>query len=197
MIRSKKVSKKPITIKHQLHLACDDFGGLREQMGFIEFNNGFVWATDAHIALKISTAEIFQTTPEIAQKLDGKRVSRDMWKMIKGKRVELTEDGIILFSPHVKITPCVEVPTKNIEDSVSLKDKIEMVLPKQDAFKNIPEIAINSGMLSRLCKAMNTTHNYAHMKFVAPNKGIVVLDTNPEVNSGNIGIVMPVMITSY
>lgn len=192
-LRTKR-TKKPHTIKHALHLCCDNYGGRREQMGNIEFHSGFAWATNAHIAIKIPTNEIFDIDKDTATKLDGKSIKREYWQMIKGKRVKVTEDGQILFSPHAKIEPCVPVPMLNPEFARTLQEMIEGVLPSDKDYSPVKQIGINSQFLLSCCKAMNLSYHSAKLSFCAENKAIVIGRTGFDEPTESTGIIMPVMI---
>lgn len=194
-MRRSRIQKKKATptIKHELHLVSDDFSNLREQLGTIEFHSGFAWATDAHVAVKISTAEIFSVQEDVAGKLNGYSIKREFWKMIKGKQVIISDEGKILFSPDKNIYPCIEVPMEKVTHSRTLEEMISGVMPDSKEFQEIKEIGINPKMLSNVCRVLRATHNNVRLSFTAPNKAITVQD-NSEDKKHNRGIVMPVMI---
>lgn len=185
------------TIKHDLHLACGNDHS-RPLFTYIEFHDGIAYATDTHVAIRVQLTEVFKCEPETAELLTGYRIHANVWRMIKGKRVEIVDKGVLMFSPSPKHFPSVVLKLDEVElfNGQSLKSSIDAIWPKVSDKQALDEIGVNPSFFNRVSKACRFEYNHAILTFFARNKTILVR-SNHGYETKSEAIVMPVTIDSY
>ena len=185
------------TIKHDLHLACGR-DHLRPRFSYIEFHDGIAYATDAHVAIRVQLTEVFKCEPEAAELLTGYRIHANVWRMLKSKRVEIVDKGVLMFSPSPKHVPSVVLKLDEVElvNGQSLKSSIDAIWPKVSDKQALDEIGINPSFFNRVSKACRFEYSHAKLTFFARNKTILVR-SNHGYETKSEAIVMPVTIDSY
>ncbi len=185
--------KKPHTIKHDLHAVC---GNERERtyLNYIEFHDGFAYATNAHVAVIVDLTEVFDCDHHTTRLLDGYRCHRNVWRMLKGKRVEIKDAGTLMFSPTAKDWPSVVLQLEEIDkySGTDLKHKIDAIFPNKGDAQELKEIGISPTFFKLAANACRFEYNHARLTFFAPNKLILMEDVN--LISKSKAIVMPVML---
>ena len=185
--------KKPHTIKHDLHAVC---GNERERtyLNYIEFHDGFAYATNAHVAVIVDLTEVFDCDYHTTRLLDGYRCHRNIWRMLKGKRVEIKDAGTLMFSPTAKYLPSVVLQLEEIDkySGTDLKQKITANFPDKKGAQPLQEIGVNPAFLNLATNACRFEYNQARLTFFAANRAILM-----EPNYGHSkskAIVMPLML---
>jgi hypothetical protein len=184
------------TIKHDLHLACGN-DHLRPRFSYIEFHDGIAYATDAHVAIRVQLTEVFKCEPEAAELLTGYRIHANVWRMLKSKRVEIMDKGVLMLSPSPKHAPSAVLKLDETEffNGKSLKSSIDAIWPNASDRQALDEIGINTSCLSRASKACRFEYSQAKLTFFARNKTILV-QSNDGGKTKSEAVVMPVLLNS-
>jgi hypothetical protein len=183
------------TIKHKLHAVCGN-DIYRPAFSYIEFQGGFAYATDAHVAVIVDLTDVFGCDYDTTRLLDGYRIHRNVWRMLIGKRVEIKEQGTLMFSPTAKEWPSLILKLDETEAEMgrAVADKITSVFPKIQDAQPLQHIGVNPALFKRAADACRFEYNQARLTFFGPNKAIL-MDDKPGV-SKSMAIVLPVMLSN-
>lgn len=159
----------------------------RPAMQCILFQNGYAYATEAHMMIKARLEDITNFAPEEIAILEGKMISADSLKRIYSHQtVEVTNDGIIAKDTETgcKITYTYADPEtvgKFPNCEKVLADAMESPLHAKDV------IGINYGMLDTLTNAMGCKDN---AKLEIRNNGNTIVVTSLDLFSTITGLLM-------
>jgi len=216
---SKKIKLNPF--KLPLHKVCSNDNKLRKYLNYVHFVNDFAYATDAHIALKVSIDSLNENnhilnTLEL-KNLNGYSINIATYSFLQSCDViNSIKDGVISFSKGT-INGTVSIDPFDVIDSRSADNKINVQLDKliNDAIDDFYGLSndlklnqsgafgLNPSLLNKLSEAMfkdigllsgirvRTTH---------PNRAILI-DSPYYFNSNKkevsrIGLIMPILISS-
>ena len=174
------------TVKHALHKVCGK-DELRPAFDYIWFHNGFSYATNGHVAVKIPTNEIFTNDDEACKLLDGKLIHLDIWRMmVFGKHCLVSTDGFIKFALNSKQLPSLTVPFSP-QNEMKMPNIDSVWMEKKDA-QPLHRIGVNPTILKNATDALAIST--ADLYLQAENKAILVTHRSTDGQA----IVMPVMI---
>jgi hypothetical protein len=179
------------TIKHRIHLACGD-DSLRPRFQDIEFHNGFAYATDAHIAVKIPIAEIFDT--DNAEALNGMKLHKTQWRLICGNHVELEVEPLrfkVRMAANNNAYPSFYVYPEKVTETKPLNEMLEPLWPKKGEYNALQEIGVSTEYLNRAAKVCRFEYGQVVLRFNKPNTGMHLTSNN---GLKAEAVVMPVMI---
>lgn len=157
---------------------------LRPAMQLIHFENGYIYATNGHIAVKNKLSECSSLSDDQIEKLNGKNLHKDLFKeILKYDIIEIDDNGIKAKKDN-NIIYCefTEVEYPDVESVIqkSLNAPIEQ---KQ-------KIAINLKNLELLQKSL-FNGNDSVLEFKQGNGAIIV---RPKTESESMGIIMPLYL---
>lgn len=157
---------------------------LRSALNCVYFKNGFLYATDATIALK-QRLELHGLNKDFIRHLDGKMLGRtQLKKMRKCDRFEIVDGGILSVKNGVETMHPFAVDL-NYPD-------IDAVIPND--FGKLESIKVSAAYLKKLEDAMfmlvEGTHKFLDLKFSRQSAPVVVRTNVPE--KDQIAIIMPV-----
>lgn len=174
------------TVKHALHKACGK-DELRPAFDYIWFHNGYAYATDAHVAVRIPTHEIFTNDKDACKLLDGKLIHRDIWRtMVFGKRCLVSTDGTVKFELNAKKLPSYDVPFSS--QGEMRMPSIDAIWPLKKDANPLRRIRVNAMYLLRATQAINI--EAPKLTFFYEHKAILVTHHRTDGQA----LVMPVMI---
>jgi len=168
----------------KLHKACanDEY---RPVMAYIQFKDGYAYATDAHIAVRANLQHISALDPEDIAKLNGYFIHSSQYEMLlKYSHIEIG-DGFIKLIGMDGITNTLEL-------------KKDMKFPNVDAVinddgeqKTLQSVGFNYSLLGRLREAMGLTQKtILHFK----GKGAQLHVTGEDSKYYDVrGIIMPIL----
>lgn len=166
---------------------CDDTL-FRPAQSFIYFNDGYAYATDAHILVKAKLAEISTFQEPQLQILNGKAIHKSVFaKLLPFERVEIIEDGFKARVPEGNsfITFGFAGTEKNMVADI---EKV-ILNARNDEQTGITSFGINPTLLKRLDCLFTDTYG-VELIIKAPTKPILVKWSGHDA----IGLIMPIMI---
>lgn len=185
--------------RHQIWRACvkDE---VRPALGYIYFEDGFAYASDSHVLVRIPLSFLSFFEPEDTAKLNGHGIYGPAYKLA-------TTLGIL------QIQECkIESPKGEEEDGVCLvgymedcEVRITLTNPSQQKHPNfeplfkvegertpVKRIGLSQKKLGELTAALGTSD--VKMEFIDNKRQIFVSPVN-EVEASITGIIMPIMLT--
>ena len=162
--------------------ACCGRNEYRAALERIHFRNGFAYATNAHVLVKIPLSR-YGFCNEAIEYLNGHSISRKQFTLIYNKNITILPGEICLpdfFT--IKLKPADEQESR-------LVTNIEAVIPNE--FNPVAEIGINVKLMMQAYLALGCKYS-AKIKFVAANK-VMLLKCN-EGDAPGIAVIMPTMI---
>jgi len=179
----KTMPKRNFRLKMQHACGSDE---LRPVFSNVKFENGYMYATDAHIIVRAAVLAFSDFDPSEVDILNGKFLDVDTFKkVIACKHVVVTEEGI------------TDLKTKALYRFAEVEKypDVEAVMnvgPRNE----IDEIGIQHNVLSRMLKVISSSgFNGARYQFCAKNKGITILSNDSTLSENEFkGILMPAMI---
>ena len=171
-----------------IHEACgkDD---LRPTMSHVFFNNGKVYATDAHILIRQDLKETLGFTDEHIQLLEGKLLEAGHVKELN--KCIFFETTAEYVEGTLKNGGTFRAPLKT-ESEVGKYPNAEAVIPQ--GTEPTEHVGINYKILNRLCLAMvlKDPDNCIKLSLQGSSRGIAVRPS--QYDRGQIGLIMPVKI---
>ena len=169
----------------QLHKACAN-DSYRPVMAYIQFKDGYAYATDAHIAVRANLSNISALDQEDIAKLNGYFIHSSQYELLlKFSHIEVGEGFIKLIG----------------EDGISttLDLKKDMKYPNVDAIinddseqKTLPAVGFNYGLLGRLKAAMGLTSKIV-LRFKGNSAALHVSGEDSKFYDVR-GIIMPMLV---
>ena len=179
----------------KLHLATSN-DNLRPAMQFIQVKNGFCYATDAHILVKVPINEVFGS---IVTNEDEIYISAKEWKDQKMfKAVYIFRNGNILTAfdkKMIKLGMLEFMEKETFEDKVGRFPDCERILPEENKpIVDLGKISFNPSLYARICEALEDSCQLFNLTFFGPNKAILVKHNVQEEYTKGFGIMMPLFM---
>lgn len=171
---------------YKLYMACAD-EELRPVLGMVHFRNGFAYASDAHILVRVPIDVCWKhIDPEDKLKLEGASIPAKLLKKIYSyNRLRLERDdekGELRII--TKIDYDVDVVFRILIGAYKIPN-FEAVINQIDEERSVQTIKLNISLLNRLSQALNV--NVLKMKFSDDIHKIRL----ENLEMGCVGIVMP------
>jgi hypothetical protein len=169
---------------------------LRKSLHYIQVRGGFVYVTNAFVALKIPVAEVFGD--EITEEKTLYFLA-DEWKTANmHKAAQILRDNkapgyfLAINAKESVIGRVKSIPEKEYDEDLNLRyPDINTVIPDIANIKPIDRIALCPGQLDLLCKAMDVP--YVALAFSAIERAILVFSQDTDAT----GICMPSFLTEW
>lgn len=171
----------------QMHLACatDD---LRVVMEHIYFQDGFAYASDAHVLVKNDLSVCSSISREQIEILNGKLLHKDAYKeILKYDVIDISEEGI-----QCKKGNNTAFFYFNTDSSLKYPEAKELV-EKKSALSTvpIPQISINTKLIEIMNKAL---YHQRELKFTFKGVNESIICEDNDIDSTNcVGLIMPCM----
>jgi hypothetical protein len=173
----------------RLDMICNnDF--LRTQQSFIYFKDGYAYATNAHILVKVKLSEISTFQDAHFEILENKAIHKSVYaKLLQFDRVEITPEGFKASVPDAD--SFIQFGYANVQhDMVNSINKV-IADAEQDKQTEIKSFGINPVLLNTLNKLFHDTYG-VELIVKAENKPIFVKWSGHDA----LGLIMPVMINN-
>jgi len=160
----------------------------RMHQSFIFFKDGYAYATNAHILVKVKISEIANFQDEQVEILEGKAVHRSVYaKLLPFERVEITLEGFKARVPDAD--SFITFGFATVEEK--MVGDIEKVIAdaKKEEQTTITTFGLNPVLLNSLNKIFNDTYG-VELIVKAANKPVLIRWQAKDA----IGLIMPVMI---
>lgn len=82
--------------QYKLAECCEKGGSCRPEMEYIHFENGYAYATDAHVCVRVKVADISNFNDEEIERLNGQNLLAKAFKEIQKNGHVVVEDGQIV-----------------------------------------------------------------------------------------------------
>lgn len=185
MIFKLSTKKKVDFLNTKIETACSD-DDLRPAMNGVYFKDGYLYATDAHIAIK-QKLSLHGIDDDVAKHLDGQILHRQhLVLMKKCDFFECVPGGIKSKKGMVEMIHLFMVDERFPD--------VDAVIPK-NGFVELVEIGLDADKLKRLQDVMVSLDGKAYsciLKFKGSNKAIQV--TTNVSDCDQVGLLMPVQI---
>lgn len=166
--------------------------GVRPEMGYIYFHNGFAYATNGIIAVRIPLSIIAWSLPG-CEHLDGKAIHYSAYeKILQYQFAKVETDGILCLSHYGNVL----YKFSNNYEGTLIDKVVALFLRYEDAkFDSLKMVGISASELLKLSEAMNCRSNQIVLMFNGPTKGIFARRDEYAVLSKKIlGVIMPVSV---
>ncbi len=166
--------------------ACSN-DGLRPALQHAYVKDGYIYATNAHIAIRQSLSAIHEIPAEQIAVMDGKFFSVPLLKALeKFNMVEFRADGIECTSHGTRaVYRYSEEPGKY--------PNVDAVIPSTESRQNVARIGFDPILLKRLTEVMSSDLGQFALEFYGKSKAIVVTSAN-HTRAAQLGILMPVIL---
>lgn len=159
---------------------------LRPEFNFVFFENGYVYATDAHMLVRAKIADISGFPEDQIALLDGKAIhAKALKKLYAHKHVEIREDGF----HAIEEGGMIEIVYKFAPDGLK-RINFEAVLSKQER-ADVGKIGMKAELLHKLTSAMDCTDR-TRLDFAGEGGAIYVEPVDKDIDIK--GLVMPILI---
>lgn len=180
MAKNKNNFKKSV----KMHLACKP-DPLRPAYGYIQFKDGFAYASDGHIAVKNRIEEISGLNQAEIEALDGKFLQSEFYRdMLKYEEILIAEDGIECKNGEDRVFFYFSTVEKPFDIKKVIDEHLNME-PMQ-----VEHISFNMKYLMDLSKAMYQCESCT-FTFHGEGRGVVLKSNDEDVNS--VGLIMPII----
>ena len=169
---------------------------LRPAMEYICFRNGYAYATDAHILIRVPIEELFEeealhiNAEELKEQLNGVLFHAALWKKVaafEGLRIEV-ENDIPVFKTKINKH---EIIFRFVKDGSPFKYPKAEELFKAEPKEPVSRIAFPSVLLAKLAAAMG--ENDIILNF-ASEKDKILISPLFKGRTNASGVIMPKMI---
>lgn len=185
---AKEISRVNFNKSIQMHLACAANDDFRPEMEHIYFQDGFAYASDAHVLVRNDLSICSSIPAEQIEILNGKMLHRDAYKeILKYDIIDISEEGIQCKKGNN--TAFFYFNTSSDLKYPKVKELIYEVTRASTV--PVPQVAINPKLLGILSKALYHEHEIV-FTFKGESKGIVCEDNVTVTNC--VGIIMPAMV---
>lgn len=169
---------------------------LRKNLHYIQVRGGFVYVTNASVALKMPVAEVFDeevTEEETLYFLADEWKTDNMHKAAKILRDNKAPGYFLAVNAKENVIGRIRsIPEKEFDEDLKLRyPDINTVIPDVANIKPIDRIALCPGQLDLLCKAMGVP--YVALAFSAIERAILVFSHDTDA----VGICMPSYVTEW
>ncbi len=173
---------------HPIHLACStDY--LKPNLMLVNFQDGYVWATDGHLLARQSLDLIHGFDKEEIAILEGKRIHKDMFALIyKYDCIVVKEEGleVVMYGGRVLF------PYYKSEDAMpNYKQAISII-----AEEKIPlsEVGMSAKLIAIADKILNGVSGQYRFQFTRKDRMVFISTTIHDIKY-NFVLLMPVMVT--
>jgi hypothetical protein len=177
----------------KLHLVTSK-DSLRPQLQHIQVKDGFVYASDCHVLVKIPVNEVFADTIAENEEL---YFLGEQWKSQNiSKAVYLKREGLIFkaFDKKMNLIGMIEAIEANVfTKNVGQFPECNRVIP-QGELEQINMLAINYKLYSNLVECFNDEATY-RMEFRGNGRGVIIRNYNTK--SEAIGLIMPIFLSEW
>ena len=180
--------------------ACLKPDGTRPPLEYVYFENGYAYATNAHILVRVPMCYVATFNDDAIHHLEGHGIHGSLLKRLVSLwplRVE-TEEIIDKDGKEVEMVYIYAYDGEN-EIRVTLTNPEQVQPPKMDEMfvisgerEPVHKVGLSQKMLNRLTSALGTPK--IKMEFVSERTRIIVSPLEPEF-AGAEGIIMPMMVT--
>jgi hypothetical protein len=178
----------------KVHLATSK-DNLRPALNYFQVKNGFVYASDCHILVKLPVDEVFgkgkfSTTDEFY-------ILGEDWKKQKMyAAINFGEFQNILtaYGKKGETLGMLKILTASeFKEKVGVFPDCEAIIPTEDKpTESIVSISFNPTLLDKLTEAMQDSCRLFNLTFFGQRKAIVVKHNKPEEYTNGLGLIMPV-----
>lgn len=168
----------------------------RKSLHYIQVRGGFVYVTNASVALKMPESEVFGEEDTGEETL---YFPADEWKTANmHKAAKILRDNkapgyfLAVNAKESVIGRIRSIPEKEFDEDLNLRyPDVDTVIPDIANIKPIDRIALCPGQLDLLCKAMGVP--YVALAFTAIERAILVFSHDTDA----VGICMPFFISKW
>lgn len=181
----------------KLHTVCADEGDTRPAMECVHFENGYAFASDSHVAVRLRIDGFSNLEPEEIEKLNGKTLHARHFKQLLDcdAITEITDDGITATNIG---TSAVDEKRTFFKFNNSVKyPKIQELFEKSlcETKEGTVKLGIKPQLLHQASKAISAGPTGVIMEIADDRKAIVVRPISVVMRPYAVAIVMPVMVT--
>jgi len=168
---------------------CDDTL-FRPAHSLVYFKDGYAYATDAHILVRVKLTEISSFQEDQLDLLNGKAIHKSVYsRLLPFDRVEITPDGFKARVPEAE--SFITFGFAGLQkDMVSDIEKV-LLNAQNNNQEDIKSFGINSSLLKRLDCLFTDTYG-VELILKAANRPVLVKWSGHDA----IGLIMPVMINN-
>lgn len=173
-----------------MHLAASK-DGLRPAMTCVSFKDGYMYATDARVAVKAKVSEFTDFDEAEIAILNGRLIDAQIFKILyKTPFLEVTKDGILDKEKSILYM---------FKDNGFKYPNVDAVIPMWDEHLSndakVNRMGLNPKKLNQLFSIMGHPNSTDMLKlsFHGPNKAILVENTGYNYRE-LVGVLMPVML---
>lgn len=173
---------------------CCGTDALRPAMSHLFFNNGFVYATDAHVLIKQDLKACHGMTDEIVEKLNGKMLHRENADALAACDLfEIHDDKIIGAKKNSKTKVLADLVADGQEGEYP---NVEAVIPSMADASELAQYALDPKKLLQLQSAsvaLDKDAKVLRLTFFAPDRGALV-HFHGFSESEQLGVIMPCIL---
>ena len=159
----------------------------RPEMQCVYFENGYAYATNAHLLVRNRIDQISNLSTDQIMALDGKMIhKKDFAQLSRFDVITVTEEGIEAITEERKAFFYFYESEKGYPDTESIIQSIENA-----SIKEVSVFGINFQETTNAQKAL--PEPMVKMIFKGANKGVIIRPTNDEYNDC-MAIIMPLQI---
>ena len=163
---------------------------IRPVMEYILFKDGYAYASDSHILVRVPLDECTTFEEDQRSLLDGCLIHKSMLKYIVGfdiVRVEKSEDGAVYLEARTGENTVKVQLGKN--GDVLMYPNAEEILKGSDDRTPIQKIGFNPKFIASLTAALGT--DLLRFEFTSDNSAVFVRPVSAVSNA--VGVIMPIM----
>lgn len=177
----------------KLHLATSN-DSLRPVMQYIQVKNGFCYATDCHILIKVPINEVFG---DLFNEESEVYISAKDWKSQKvynAYHFSKIDNIITVYDKKMNKIGMLEYMDKKIfEDKVGRFPDCEQVIYSKNVMpEDIDTISFNPSFYARIGEALEETCQLFNLSFFGKTRAILVQHNKPDQYTKGIGVLMPI-----
>ena len=170
--------------KTQIWKACSK-DHLRPALTHAFVRNGFIYATNAHIAVKQSLYHIHDLDKDERETIEGKYFSEHLLMQLeKCDIVQFKKDGIHTVNGNTKAV-------YQYSECGGAYPDVDAVLPAKDNVQEVSAIGFNPTLFKTMYDAMMKIENQFRFEFNGQNRAIVVTARGYD-REHQMGIIMPI-----
>lgn len=183
----------------KVHLATskDNF---RPALNYFQVKNGFIYASDCHILVKLPVDEVFKNFDMIFDSFsysDEFYILGEDWKkqkMYAAQNFCEYQNILTAYGKKGETLGMLKILTASeFKEKVGVFPDCEAIIPTEDKpTESIVSISFNPTLLDKLTEAMQDNCRLFNFTFFGQRKAIVVKHNKPEEYTNGLGLIMPV-----
>ena len=186
--------------EYKLHKACANYE-LRTAMNYICFNNGYAYATTAHIAVRANLHNISALSDEDIAKLNGYLIHKDQYEMmLKYSTIEIGDGIITLIETESNARTVIKLKklaqtieeVENGNGEYIRYPKVDEAINDDLSTEPLQKFGFNYSDLGKIIAAMGLDSRKVGLRFTSRGRQMVVLGVEPGIDVR--GIIMPVLL---